>query len=105
LAGWKNVGNERTGVNFSPRKNIKVAVDFRNFNLATAQDGFYNAQATRVFLDRAARRGNKLTLDLAHSLVTTFGVGTPSPGEYVHEVKQYSTYPYPYFTFTKRFGF
>ena len=111
LVGWKNIRNERAGVDFSPRKNMKVAVDFRNFNLATVQDGFYNAQATRVFLDRAATSAHvgegvdtKLTLDWAHSLVTTFGVGTLSPGEYLHEVKQYSTYIYPYFTFTKRFG-
>jgi hypothetical protein len=110
LFGWRNIRNLRTGVDFTPLKNFKVLVDYRDIYLASTQDSLYNSSGTSAILCRTATSthvGDGLDVQLIyswpHGFTTATGVGTLFSGEYLHQAGQHSTYTYPYFTWTKRF--
>jgi hypothetical protein len=110
LFGWKNIRTSRLGVDFAPLKNMKVLIDYRDFNLATVQDGLYNSSGTRIFLDRKATSGHVgegLDAQLVYlwkgGVTTGFGIGSVFSGAYLQEVGQKGDYLDPYFMWSKRF--
>jgi len=110
LFGWKNLREYREGIDFVPRKNVKIIVDYRDYNLATIQDGLYNGPGTRVFLNRKATSDHvgdgvetRIAITWPRAITTSFGVGALFSGTYLHQSAQYGTYLYPYFTWVKRF--
>ena len=48
---WKNIEDWRAGLDFAPMKKLRVKMDFRDYWLATLQDGLYNSSGVRTVFD------------------------------------------------------
>jgi hypothetical protein len=51
---WRNIADWRAGVDFTPLKKLKARVDFRDYWLATVQDGLYSGTGTRTVFNAKA---------------------------------------------------
>jgi len=102
LFGWKNICDWRSGVDFRPRKALRVKIDFRDYWLANTGDGLYSAAGTRTVFDSKATsahvgEGFEMQSTLAVTKKTTvgFGVGNLFPGAYLEQAHKTSGFIYP----------
>jgi hypothetical protein len=107
---WRNIEDWRAGVDFYPLKKLKVKIDYRDYWLATVQDGLYNAVGIETVLNAKATsnhvgEGVDTMLTFAINGKTTLGtgVGTLTPGAYLVESKKTSGFLYPFLYFTRQF--
>jgi hypothetical protein len=111
LAGqvaWRNIGDWRAGVDFAPFKKLTVKVDFRDYWLATVQDGLYNAFGTRTVLNAKATSthvGEGIESQFVYTITpkTSFGIGVGNltPGAYLKQSGKTTGYVYPYLSFSR----
>jgi hypothetical protein len=99
---WKNIEDWRAGVDFYPVKQLKVKIDYRDYWLASVQDGLYNSSGTRTVLDTKATSNHvgegvdaQLILTLKVKTVVGFGLGYLSPGEYLKQAGKTTGFVYP----------
>ncbi|MGO9255368.1 MAG: alginate export family protein [Bryobacteraceae bacterium] len=99
---WKNIEDWRAGVDFLPVKKLMVKVDFRDYWLATVQDGLYNSSGTRTVLDAKATSNHvgegvdaQLILTLNSKTVVGFGFGNVAPGAYLRQAGKTTGFVYP----------
>ena len=104
----RNIVDFRAGVDFTPVKKLKVQLDFRDYWLATVQDGLYNTFGTQTVLNAKATSAHVgAGVDLQSNMPITpktflgVGVGTLSPGAYLKQSGKTTGYVYPYLTFTR----
>ena len=99
---WHNVGDWRAGVDFVPSKKFKVKVDYRDYWLATTQDGLYNSSGTRTVLNTKATSNHvgegvdavfSVFLNRKTTIVT--GLGLLRPGAYLTESGKKTGFLYP----------
>jgi len=107
---WRNIENWRAGVDFSPTRKLNVKIDYRDYWLATVQDGLYNAIGTETVLNAKATSnhvGEGVDAIFAYALngKTSFGtgVGTLTPGAYLMQSKKTTGFVYPFLYFTRSF--
>ena len=93
---WRNIADWRAGV------------DFRDYWLATVQDGLYSGIGTRtVFYVKATSNHvgegveTQLIWTLTSKMACGVGVGNLSPGSYLKQSGKTSGYVYPYLSFTR----
>src|SRR5579884_1826387 len=110
LFGWKNICDWRSGVDFTPRKALKLKVDYRDYWLASTQDGLYNASGTRTVLNSKATSAHvgqgievQGTLALAKNTLLGFGVGNLFPGAYLEQSDKTSGFVYPLVYLSQKF--
>lgn len=108
MVAWRNIADWRAGVDFTPLKKLKVKVDYRDYWLATVQDGLYNCSGTRTVFNAKATsthvgEGVDAQFIVTISPKTTLGVGVGnlSPGSYLKQSGKTSGYVYPYMYFTR----
>jgi hypothetical protein len=111
LAGqvaWRNLGNWRAGVDFAPFKKLTVKADFRDYWLATVEDGLYNCFGTRMVLNAKATSnhvGEGVETQFVYSITpkTSLGVGVGNlkPGAYLKQSGKTTGYVYPYLSFSR----
>ena len=106
---WKNIEDWRAGVEFCPVKKLKVKMDFRDYWLATLQDGLYNPSGTRTVFDAKATSNHvgegvdtQIILALNRKTVVAFGLGTLSPGAYLRQAGKTTGFVYPSIGFTRQ---
>jgi hypothetical protein len=106
---WRNIEDWRAGVEFTPFKKLKVKVDYRDYWLATVQDGLYNAVGTRTVLDTKATSNHvgegvdlMVIATVTPKTVLGVGVGNLSPGSYLKEAGKTSGYVFPFLYFTRQ---
>jgi hypothetical protein len=104
LFAWRNIENFRAGADFSPLRKLTVKIDYRDYWLATVQDGLYNAIGTETASNTKATSnhvGEGIETQFIYSLngKTSLGAGiaTLSPGAYLVQSKKTTGYDYPYF--------
>jgi hypothetical protein len=107
---WKNLKEFRTGIALQVLKPLKVTVDYRDYWLATTQDGLYNVSGTKTVMNASAKSGHigdgiDATATYAFSKTVTLGVGVSNlfPGEYLIESKKTSGFVYPFLYMSKKF--
>jgi hypothetical protein len=105
---WRNIGNWRAGVDFLPFKKLTVKVDFRDYWLATVQDGLYNGFGTRTVLNAKATSthvGEGVEAQFVYAITPKtglgVGVGNLAPGAYLKQSGKTTGYVYPYFYFSR----
>jgi Alginate export len=105
---FRNIVNFRAGADFTPFKKLKVQADFRDYWLATVQDGLYNTFGTRTVLNAKATSAHvgagmdvQTILTITPKTFLGVGVGTLSPGAYLKQSNKNTGYVYPYLTFTR----
>lgn len=105
---WRNIADWRAGVDFTPLKNLTVKVDFRDYWLATVQDGLYNGFGTRTVFNVKATSAHvgegietQLIFAISRKMTWGVGVGNLSPGAYLKQSGKNSGYVYPYMSFTR----
>ena len=110
LFAWRNIENFRAGVDFSPLRKLTAKIDFRDYWLATVQDGLYNSIGTETVINSKAAsnhvgEGAETLLVYALNGKTSFGggVGTLSPGAYLVQSRKTTGYTYPFFYFLRQF--
>lgn len=111
LAGqvaWRNILDWRAGVDFLPLRKLTVKVDFRDYWLATVQDGLYNGFGTRTVLNAKATsthvgEGIEAQFSYAISPKMSFGLGAGNltPGAYLKQSGKTTGYVYPYLFFSR----
>ena len=108
LFGWRNLAEWHAGADFSPRKNLVVKVDYRDYWLATLADGLYNASAVRTVFDAKATSGHvgsgldtQFTTTFAKKNIVGIGVGFLTPGSYLKQAGKTSGFVYPYLSYTR----
>jgi hypothetical protein len=106
---WRNLADWRAGVDFAPSKRLKVKVDYRDYRLATVQDGLYNCGGARtVFNAKATSRhvgegvDAMLTATIAPKTVLGIGVGNLAPGSYLKQSGKTTGFVYPFLYFTRQ---
>jgi len=105
---WRNIGDWRAGVDFTPVKTLRVRVDFRDYWLAKVQDCLYSGTGACTVLNAKAT-SNHVGEGIETQLLWTFsskmtwgvGVGTLSPGSYLKQSGKTTGYVYPYMSFTR----
>ena len=106
---WKNIEDWRAGFDLYPVKMLKVKIDYRDYWLATTQDGLYNSSGTRTVFDAKATSNHvgegvdaQIILTLNRKTVIGFGLGKLSPGEYLKQAGKTTGLVYPSFYFTRQ---
>ena len=106
---WKNIGDWRAGLDFTPMKKIKVKMDFRDYWLATVQDGLYNSSGTRTVFDAKATSNHvgagvdaQIILSLDKKTLVGLGFGTLTPGAYLKQAGKTTGLIYPSIYFTRQ---
>jgi hypothetical protein len=99
---WHNIQDWRAGVDFLPSKKWKAKVDFRDYWLATTQDGLYNAPGTRTVFNTKATSNHVgegvdalVNFFLNKKTTITTGVGVLRPGSYLTQSGKTSGFLYP----------
>ncbi len=107
--GWRNLADWRAGVDFTPTKKLKVKVDYRDYWLATVQDGLYNGSGTRTVFDTKATSNHvgegvdaMLIATVTPKTVVGIGVGNLAPGSYLKQAGKTSGFVYPFLYFTRQ---
>jgi len=110
MFSWRNLRTLRAGTDFTPRKNIKVVLDFRDFYLETVTDAWYNASGNRIVLNRKATSTHigegpdtQLVWTVSSYGQITVGVAGVFAGEYLRQSGKSSGYLYPYLGWGKQF--
>jgi hypothetical protein len=110
LFGWKNICDWRAGVDFKPRKALKIKVDYRDYWLDSTKDGLYNASGARtVFNTKAtsAHVGQGIEMQGAFSLskntLLGFGLGNLFAGAYLEQSHKTSGFIYPLVYLSQKF--
>jgi hypothetical protein len=105
---WRNIGDWRAGIDFAPFKKLTVKTDFRDYWLATVQDGLYNGFGTRtVFNSKATSThvGEGVETQFVYAVTpkTSLGVGVGNlkPGAYLRQSGKITGYVYPYLSFSR----
>lgn len=108
--GWKNLREARFGTDMSPRKNLKVLVDFRDYWLATVQDGLYNSSGTRTVFNSKATSSHvgesieaQAVWSISKDLNVGVGVANLFAGEYLQQSKKTSGFLYPFLYVSRKF--
>jgi len=108
--GWRNLKDLRAGTDFTPTKKLKFAIDYRNFWLATLDDGLYNGSNVRIVKNNKATsahvgEGIDAQCLFAVTSTTTLGVGMGSliPGAYLEQSHKTTGFAYPYLRLSRRF--
>jgi len=106
---WRNLREWRAGADFSPRKKLTVKIDYRDYWLATVQDGLYNASGIRTVMNAnatSAHVGNGVEALFVFTLnsKTMLGTGVANifPGAYLTQSGKTSGFIYPFLSFTRR---
>lgn len=107
---WRNIEDWRAGVDFHPLRKLTVKVDYRDYWLATVQDGLYSALGT-VTVMNAKSTSNHVGEGVDTMFVVAIngktklgtGLGTLSPGAYLVQSKKTSGFLYPFIYFTRQF--
>ncbi len=104
---WKNIEDWRAGVDFTPGKKLKVKIDFRDYWLATVQDGLYNSSGTRTVFDAKATSSHvgvgvdaQVILTLNQKTLVGLGFGNLTPGAYLKQAGKTTGLIYPSIYFT-----
>jgi hypothetical protein len=105
---WRNIADWRAGVDFAPFKKLTVKCDFRDYWLATVQDGLYNGFGTETVLNKKATSshvGEGVETQFVYSITpkTSLGVGVGNlkPGAYLQQSGKITGYIYPYLSFSR----
>jgi hypothetical protein len=106
---WRNLADWRAGVEFDPWKKLKVKVDFRDYWLATVQDGLYNYCGTRTVFNTSATSSHVgegvdalFTATVTPKTIIGVGVGYLDPGSYLTQSGKTSGFVYPFLAFTRQ---
>ena len=107
--GWRNLRDLRAGFDFAPLANCKVNLDYRDFRLASAQDGLYNSSGTQIALDRKATSthvGQAVEGQIAYrfpkAITASAGLGKLFASDFLKQAGK-GSFVYPFVTWTKRF--
>jgi Alginate export len=110
LFAWRNIRNWRAGADFKPMRKLTIKIDYRDYWLATVQDGLYNGIGTQTVLNAKATsshvgEGVDTLVSYAINGKTSFstGVATLSPGAYLVQSRKTSGFVYPFLCFTRSF--
>jgi hypothetical protein len=107
---WRNIEDWRAGADFSPLRKLTVKIDYRDYWLATVQDGLYNAGGTETVINAKAASNHVgegvdsmfvFAINGKTSLGT--GIGTLTPGAYLIESKKTTGFFYPFFYLLRSF--
>ena len=105
---WRNLAAWRAGADFSPHRRVKVKIDFRDYWLATVQDGLYNAIGVRTVLNAKATSSHvgegvdaQVTTTITPKTSLGVGVGNLAPGSYLYQSGKTSGFVYPYLVFSR----
>jgi hypothetical protein len=105
---WRNIEDFRAGADFKPLRKLTVKIDYRDYWLATVQDGLYSAIGTETVLNAKAASNHVaegvdsmfvFAINGKTSLGT--GIGTLTPGAYLIESKKTTGFFYPFFYFQR----
>jgi hypothetical protein len=106
--GWRNIADWRAGVDFVPAKKLKVKVDYRNYWLATVQDGLWSAGGTRTVFNTKATSNHvgegvdaMFTATVTPKTTLGVGLGYLDPGSYLKQSGKTSGFVYPSLWFTR----
>jgi hypothetical protein len=106
---WRNIGDWRAGVEFAPLKKLNVKVDYRDYWLATVQDGLYSTFGTETVLDKKATSSHVgegvdalFTSQITPKTTLGAGVGYLAPGAYLIQAGKTSGFIYPIIFFTRQ---
>jgi hypothetical protein len=109
IFAWRNIADWRAGVELTPRKNLTLSASFRDFWLATVQDGLYNCGGTRTVFNAKATsnhvgEGLEAIFSYRFNSRTTLGagIGTVAPGSYLKQSNKTTGFTFPYITFTRQ---
>jgi Alginate export len=110
IVSWHNVRDWRAGVDFYPVKKVKIKVDFRDYWLATNQDGLYNASGVRTVLNTKATSTHigegvdaQMILSLNSKTILGLGLGKIAPGSFLTQSGKTNGMFYPSVYFTRSF--
>jgi hypothetical protein len=106
---WRNIEDVRAGADFSPVKKLLLKVAYRDYWLATVEDGLYSGTNIQIVLDRKATSNHvgqgvdtQALVALNGKTSIGFGLGTLNPGAYLIQAKKTSEYYYPYMFLTRK---
>ena len=106
---WRNVEDWRAGVEFTPVKKLKVIVNFRDYWLATVQDGLYNGSGTKIVSDSKATSNHvgegvdaMAIATVTPKTIVGIGVGNLAPGSYLKQAGKTSGFYYPFLYFQRQ---
>jgi hypothetical protein len=105
---WRNVEALRAGVEAAPFKNLTVSVSYRDYWLATTEDGLYNGAGVETVLNVKATSNHvgdgvetMWTYKVAPKTIVGAGIGTLTPGAYLKQSNKTTGFLYPYISFTR----
>ena len=103
--GWRNIKDVRAGLETKPRKNVTTALEYNNWNLASATDSLYNSGGTAVFRSATGTAGThvgqEFDINGTWNFATAVTLGMvflsySCPGEFLKNVTPGNPYTYPY---------
>jgi hypothetical protein len=107
---WKNTSALRAGVDFNLTGRVKIQLDYRDYWLATLQDGLYNSSGTRTVLTPSASsrhvgQSAEMLIGYSMPLKTTlgFGLGKLYAGDYLRESGKGGGYVTPVVYWSRKF--
>jgi hypothetical protein len=110
LFAWRNIEDWRAGADFAPLRKLTVKIDYRDYWLATVQDGLYSGIGTETVVNAKATsnhvgEGVDSMFIYAINGKTTLGTGvaTLTPGAYLVQSKKTTGFVYPFLYFTRQF--
>jgi hypothetical protein len=107
---WRNIEALRAGVETSPLKNLTVSVSYRDFWLATTEDGLYSGTNVETVVNTKATNNhvgegieNMWTWKATPKTTVGAGIATLTPGAYLQQSKKTTGFLYPYIFFSRSF--
>ena len=105
---WRNIADLRAGVDFTPLKKLTVKLDYRDYWLATVQDGLYSGVGTRTVFNTKATSTHvgegvetQFIFTVSPKMNFGVGVGNLTPGAYLKQSGKTTGYIYPYLSFSR----
>jgi hypothetical protein len=108
--GWRNIETLKAGVETGPLKNLKVSLYYRNYRLATIEDGLYSGTNVETVLNTKATSNhvgegleNMWTWKATPKTTVGAGIATLTPGAYLKQSNKTTGFLYPYVVFARVF--
>lgn len=108
--GWRNSRNLRAGIEFSPNKRFKFALDLRDLSLATAADSLYLANGVRSLSNPNATSRHVgiepdafFSFQLSKNESIGGGLGYVFPGAFLKQSTPGRAFLFPYLSYQRKF--
>jgi hypothetical protein len=105
---WRNIEDLKLGGEVHPLKQLTVSLFYKDYWLATVQDGLWSGAGVKTVFDAKATSNhvgegleNMFTVKVTPKTTVGAGVGTLTPGAYLKQAGKTTGYLYPYIMFLR----